>query len=134
MTEKNRVIAMGLVLLAIQALVGWSVFLSIAWMKENWSSLTGDNVPDWTHWALAYGLAIPLLAVAATVVVLAVLLWRDCRVGNWLLSIAIVEIVALSLFAASITCPAATIMYRVSGGAKPFGIYLTQYDSFKIVP
>lgn len=114
MTDKAKTLAAGGVMLAVQAVVAWAAWLSAWCMARNWSEGLGSvALPLPTDIALRHALVIPTVSAILTVIVVVLALQRGYTVTQWLLSVAVAEIVALALFAVAITMPALTITYRM---------------------
>lgn len=99
---------------ATQALVAWATWLSAWCMARNWTEgLDNVALPRPTDLALRYPVVIPGAAAILTVISVIVALRRERAAIQWLLLLAVVEIVALALFAVAITMPPLTITYRL---------------------
>jgi hypothetical protein len=115
MTERTRGIVMCAAMLGVQALVTWAVFVASWCMKRNWTELLGrEPLPVRTVLAFRLGYAIPVLATVGCAVVLARLVMRRAiRTGDWLMAIALAEIIVIGFFTVGITEPAMFITYSM---------------------
>jgi hypothetical protein len=114
MTDKTKTLTAGGVMLAAQTVVAWAAWLSAWCMARNWSEgLDSVALPLPTDIALRHALVIPTVSAILTVIVVALALRRGHAETQWLLSVAVAEILALALFAVAITMPALTITYRM---------------------
>ena len=114
MTEKTKTLVAGGIMLLAQGVVAWAVWLSAWCMARNWSEGLGSvALPLPTDIALRHGQVIPIMAAVLTAFAVAGALRHGDAATHWLLSVAVVEIVALSLFAVAIVMPALTITYRL---------------------
>ncbi len=83
-------------------------------MARHWTEALGSvALPRPTDLALRHPLVIPAAVAILVVIVVFVALRRGHAATQWLLSLAVAEIVALALFAVAITMPALTITYRL---------------------
>lgn len=116
MTERTKGMLWCGVMLVVQTVVAWAVFLSSWCMRRIWSEilLGGEPLPAGTGVALALGYAIPSFgAIACAAVLTLVLLRRDIRAADWLMVTAVVEIIAMALFAVGVTEPAMFMTSRL---------------------
>ena len=115
MTEKPKTLILGTVIFLAQAVIAWAVWLSAWCMARNWSEgLAGVALPVPTDIALRHGQAIPIVATILTVAIIAVALRRNNAAAHWLIMVAVLELLALAVFAVAITIPALTITYRLA--------------------
>ena len=83
-------------------------------MSHNWAEVLGAVALPWpTDLALRYGAAIPIATAILTVITVGIAMRRDRAASAWLLSVAVLEIIALCIFIFAIAMPALTITYRL---------------------
>lgn len=110
MNEKAKTIVAGASLLLMQGIVAWAVCVSSWCMAANWTEggQTNRALPRPTMMALYRGEVIPIIGALLTLTALAVAVRRGSGAAHWLIGVAVLEILVLSLFAVAITMPAAT--------------------------
>ena len=114
MTEKIKTLISGGIMLAAQGVVAWAVWISSWCMSHNWSEVLGAVALPWpTDLALRYGAAIPIATAIFTVIAVVIAMRRNRAASAGLLSAAVLEIIALSIFTFAIAMPALTITYRL---------------------
>ncbi len=113
MTEKTKTLVAGTVMLLVQVIVAWAVWLSTWCMARGLADIGCVTLPCPADIALRHGQTIPIVAALLTIIAVVFALKHRDAVTRWLLPIAVFELIALSVFVAAITMPALTITHAL---------------------